>query len=92
MHRQNLVRPKRQVLLAQPIDQCGAIGRLQQAIQRVHPFGSAVAKSHSQSMQIVVAQHTLHTALQGHQAAQHAGGSRAAIDQITQHDQMVTAG
>ena len=92
MHRQNVVRPKRQVLLAQPIDQLGVVGRLQQAIQRVQPFGTAVAKSHSQGMQIVVAQHTLHTALQCHQAAQHVGGIWAPIDQITQHDQVVTAG
>ena len=72
MHRQHPVRPQRHVLLAQPADQGLSVGCLQQSVQRVQAFGAAETKSHGQGVQVVVAQQTLGTALQRHQAAQHA--------------------
>ena len=91
MDRQHPVGPQGQMLLPQPVDQGCAVGRLHQVVERVQPLGAAEAPQHGQGMQIVVAQQALNTALQRHQAAQHACRVWASIDQVAQNDQMVAA-
>ena len=92
VHHQPAVLQTRQRLLAQPVEQCRAVGRLQDALQRIAPARRSHAHSAGQQMQVVVAQHRARCILQGHQSAQHAQRMRAAVDQIAQGVERVAAG
>ena len=92
MHHQAAVLAQGQGLLAQPVQQHSAVRGLQHIGQGVAAVGRAHAVGHGQSMQVVVAQHTLRRSLQGHHAAQHRRRGGPAVDQIPEQHQLVAAG
>ena len=91
MHHQHLPQANRHALLAQPIEQHRAVGRVQDVGGGVLPVSSAHASRHRQQVQVMVAQNALRAAAIGHQAAQHAHVVGATVDQVTQQVQRVTA-
>ena len=84
--------PQRQGLLAQPVEQGGAVIGLQDGLQRVAARRLAHAVGRGQKVQVVVAQQAADSALCGLAAAQHRQGFGAPVDQIAQQINGVAAG
>ena len=78
--------------MAQPFEQGRGVGRGQQFAQCVAAVRLARAAGHGQQVQIMVAQQAAGGFAIAHEAAQHAGGLGAAIDQIAQENEAVAAG
>ncbi len=77
-------------LLAQPVDQVGAIGRIENGLERIGAFQALDIVRHGQQVQIMVAQHRDGRAAQVAHETQRLERLRAAVHHIAGQPQAIT--
>ena len=65
MHDQMTVGHQRQRLMAQPVEQLVAVGRVQDVVQRIATSGSADTLGHREQVQVMIAEHGARTVAHG---------------------------
>ena len=84
-------RQHRHALPAQPVEHGVAVPGVQDFVERVGASRRAHAMGQCQKVQVMVAEHRLRGQSVLHEAAQHGGRLRTAIDQVAQEVERVAA-